>query len=67
MNTCEFAIRDGVPYAIDFMNAAPDLDRGSLTPDAFDWAVKTMADYLTKLAGKPPKTVPQWDKLLFNS
>jgi hypothetical protein len=49
------------------MNAAPDLDRGSLTQEAFDWAVKTMADYLTTLAAKPPKTVPQWDKLLFTS
>ncbi|MGZ4809160.1 MAG: ATP-grasp domain-containing protein, partial [Thermoanaerobaculia bacterium] len=27
MNTVEFAIRDGIPYAIDFMNAAPDADR----------------------------------------
>jgi glutathione synthase/RimK-type ligase-like ATP-grasp enzyme len=67
MNTVEFAIRDGVPYAIDFMNAAPDLDRGSLTQEAFDWAVKTMADFLTKLAVKPPKPVAQWDKLLYGS
>ena len=27
MNTVEFAIRDGIPYAIDFMNCAPDADR----------------------------------------
>ena len=26
MNTVEFAIRDGVPYAIDYMNSAPDFD-----------------------------------------
>ncbi|OGO41861.1 MAG: glutathione synthase, partial [Chloroflexi bacterium RBG_16_57_9] len=30
MNTVEFAIRDGVPYAIDFMNSAPDFDISSL-------------------------------------
>jgi hypothetical protein len=66
MNTCEFAVRDGVPYAIDFMNAAPDLDRGSLTAEAFDWAVKTMSDFLIGLAGKKPKLVPQWDKLMFS-
>lgn len=67
MNTCEFAVRDGVPYAIDFMNAAPDLDRGSLTPEAFDWGVKTMADYLIGLAGEKKKSVPQWDKLIFKA
>jgi glutathione synthase/RimK-type ligase-like ATP-grasp enzyme len=67
MNTVEFAIRDGVPYAIDFMNAAPDLDRSSLTQEAFDWAVKTMSDYLISLAGKKQKPVPQWDRLLFKS
>jgi glutathione synthase/RimK-type ligase-like ATP-grasp enzyme len=65
MNTVEFAVRDGVPYAIDFMNAAPDLDRASLTQEAFDWAVTTMSDYLISLAGKKRKPVPQWDRLLF--
>jgi glutathione synthase/RimK-type ligase-like ATP-grasp enzyme len=67
MNTVEFAVRDGVPYAIDFMNAAPDLDRASLTQEAFEWALETMADYLITLAGKKRKPVPQWDKLLFKS
>ncbi len=33
MNSIEFAVRDGVPYAIDFMNPAPDMDINSLTPD----------------------------------
>jgi hypothetical protein len=67
MNTVEFAVRDGVPYAIDFMNAAPDLDQRSLTPDAFEWAVTTMADYLAGLAGRKHKPVAQWDKLMFNA
>jgi hypothetical protein len=44
MNTVEFAVRDGIPYAIDFMNPAPDMDIYSLTPFYFDWAVKHMAD-----------------------
>jgi hypothetical protein len=66
MNTCEFAVRDGVPYAIDFMNAAPDLDRASLTPEAFDWGVRTMADFLIGVATKKKKPIqPQWDKLMF--
>jgi predicted flap endonuclease-1-like 5' DNA nuclease len=45
MNTVEFAIKDGVPYAIDFTNPAPDFDVNSLTPHYFDWVVKTMADF----------------------
>jgi len=50
MNTCEFAIRDGVPYAIDFMNPAPDMDVNSLGKNHFDWMVQTMADEMIALA-----------------
>ena len=50
MNSIEFAIRDGVPYAIDFMNPAPDFDINSLTPTHFEWAVQTMADVTIALA-----------------
>lgn len=50
MNTCEFAIRDGVPYAIDFMNPAPDMDINSLGRGHFDWMVNTMADTMIALA-----------------
>jgi len=50
MNSIEFAIRDGVPYAIDFMNPAPDFDVNSLTPEYFEWAVQRMADLAIQLA-----------------
>jgi hypothetical protein len=53
----EFAVRDDVPYAIDFMNPAPDMDLNSLTPHYFDWAVKGMADLAIRLA-KAPRKVP---------
>lgn len=53
MNTVEFAIRDGVPYAIDFMNPAPDMDVNSLTPFYFDWVVKHMADMVIRMAQDP--------------
>ena len=53
MNSIEFAIRDGVPYAIDFMNPAPDFDINSLTPKYFSWAVKTMADTCIERALAP--------------
>ena len=55
MNSVEWAIRDGIPYAIDFMNPAPDFDINSLTPEYFNWAVKTMADVTLKLALAPRK------------
>lgn len=65
MNTVEFAIQDGVPYAIDFMNSAPDLDVSSLGEVHFKWAVEKMADLVIRLAlqpGVPPAY--RWDALL---
>ncbi|MFO0842794.1 MAG: hypothetical protein U0797_10420 [Gemmataceae bacterium] len=53
MCSAEFAVRDGVPYAIDFMNPAPDMDVNSLTPRYFDWAVTHMADLAIRLANDP--------------
>jgi hypothetical protein len=50
MNTAEFAVKDGIPYAIDFMNPAPDMDVNSLGKGHFDWMVKTMADVMIELA-----------------
>jgi len=67
MNTVEFAIRDGVPYAIDFMNTAPDFDRNSLTGENFDWVVKAMADLAIARATDETAekvTPPRWDELL---
>lgn len=50
MNSIEFAIRDGIPYAIDFMNPAPDMDINSLGPKHFQWVVSHMADLTIRLA-----------------
>jgi hypothetical protein len=50
MNTVEWAVRDGIPYAIDFMNPAPDMDINSLTPFYFEWVVDHMADMAIKMA-----------------
>ena len=65
MNTCEWAIKDGIPYAIDFMNPAPDMDINSLTPESFDWVLKGMADLVIDLARnpKPQLTEMRWSKL----
>ncbi len=53
MNTVELAIRDGVPYAIDFMNPAPDADYHSVGQENFEWVVKTTAGYLVESALTP--------------
>jgi hypothetical protein len=58
MNSVEFAVRDEIPYAIDFMNPAPDMDINSLTQPFFDWTVKHMADMAIRMA-KEPRVAPQ--------
>ena len=40
-NTVELALRDGVPYAIDFCNPAPDAEITSVGQENFDWVVET--------------------------
>ncbi|MCA9742410.1 hypothetical protein KC734_12765 [candidate division KSB1 bacterium] len=50
MNTVELAVRDGVPYAIDFMNPAPDADYRSVGQENFDWVVKAVAKLLVSKA-----------------
>ncbi len=42
MNTIEFAIEDGVPYAIDYLNPAPDFERDRITPFYFSHVVEKM-------------------------
>ncbi len=39
-NTVEMAVRDGIPYAIDFCNPAPDADVKSVGQENFDWVVE---------------------------
>jgi hypothetical protein len=65
MNTVEWAIRGGIPYAIDFMNPAPDMDINSLTQFYFKWVVEHMASLAIRLAKKPRKQSGnlRWDKL----
>lgn len=49
-NTVELAVRDGIPYAIDFCNPAPDADVASVGQENFDWVVETSADYAIERA-----------------
>jgi glutathione synthase/RimK-type ligase-like ATP-grasp enzyme len=59
LNTVEFAVENGIPYAIDFMNPAPDADLHSVGQANFDWIVKEVAD----LAIAKAKTAPQLPEL----
>jgi len=49
-NTVELAVRDGVPYAIDFCNPAPDADKASVGEENFEWVVETAATYAIEKA-----------------
>lgn len=50
LNTVEFAVEDGVPYAIDFMNPAPDADLHSVGRESFAWIVDAVARLAVKKA-----------------
>ncbi len=49
-NTVELAVKDGIPYAIDFCNPAPDAERTSVGEDNFNWVVETAAIYAIERA-----------------
>jgi len=49
-NTVELAVRDGIPYAIDFCNPAPDAEKTSVGEENFNWVVETAADYAIERA-----------------
>ena len=59
-NTVELAVRDGIPYAIDFCNPAPDADLASVGQENFDWVVETAATYAIE---KAQAQVPNADNL----
>lgn len=66
MNTVEFAVRDNIPYAIDFMNSAPDFDISSLTEKYFPWVINKMADLVIESAKKAVEEKPtyRWNELM---
>ncbi len=49
-NTVEFAVRDGIPLAIDFGNPAPDADYNSVGAENFEWVVETAANFAIEKA-----------------
>jgi len=68
-NTVELALRDGVPYAIDFCNPAPDADLASVGEDNFAWVVETAANYAIEkaMAHKAGQDNLTWGKYIKHS
>jgi glutathione synthase/RimK-type ligase-like ATP-grasp enzyme len=65
-NTVELAVRDGVPYAIDFCNPAPDAERTSVGEENFEWVVENAANYAIELAmaQKDGKVALDWGEFV---
>src|SRR3989449_5874746 len=65
INTVEFAIKDGVPYAIDFMNPAPDAELESVGEFYHRWVTEAVTNLVFRRLGEPAER-PQyrWDAFL---
>jgi glutathione synthase/RimK-type ligase-like ATP-grasp enzyme len=59
LNTVEFAEEDGIPYAIDFLNPAPDADYNSVGQENFEWIVEAVADLAIEYAQEGPKVMDE--------
>ena len=66
LNTVEFAVENGVPYAIDFMNPAPDAGIESVGQVNFDWIVKNVAALAVQkaLSDEAPQSEYRWSNFL---
>jgi glutathione synthase/RimK-type ligase-like ATP-grasp enzyme len=66
MNTVEFAVQDGIPYAIDFLNPAPDADYHSVGPDNFAWIVNAISGFAIEKALEKPEPMKElrWSRFL---
>jgi hypothetical protein len=65
LNTVEFAVENGIPYAIDFMNPVPDADLNSVGAANFEWIVREVAD-MTIAKAKAAPHIPElrWSAFL---
>jgi hypothetical protein len=53
MNACEFAVKDGIPYAIDFINLVPDSHPESIRYHYYEWVVEHMAKVAIEYVQNP--------------
>src|SRR6187549_845381 len=65
MNTIEFGVQDGVPYAIDYLNPAPDFERDRITPHYFDLVIDRMSALVIDraLSGGATQSWPRWEQM----
>jgi glutathione synthase/RimK-type ligase-like ATP-grasp enzyme len=65
-DTLEFAVRDGIPYAIDFLNPAPDADPASVGEENFRWVLEHAAEWLVERVqeGAEPVARYHWQEFL---
>ena len=56
LNTVEFAVENGIPYAIDFMNPVPDADVNSVGERNFEWIVEQVAEMAITRAKDTPRS-----------
>ncbi len=65
-NTVEFAVENGIPYAIDFLNPAPDADVHSVGQTNFEWVVDSVAQLAIDkaLSSEQPQTQYHWSSFL---
>ncbi len=65
-NTVELAVQDGVPYAIDFLNPAPDADVHSVGEENFEWVVENVAQLAIDkaLSKERPNGEMRWNNFL---
>ncbi len=68
-NTVEFAVRNGIPYAIDFCNPAPDADLNSVGTENFEWVVDKAAAMAIRraISQRPEKDNLTWGSFLRSS
>jgi len=65
LNTVEFAIKDGIPYAIDFMNPAPDAELASVGEFYHNWITNAVTNLVFKRLGETREASRyRWDALL---
>ncbi len=65
LNTVEFAVENGVPHAIDFMNPVPDADVNSVGKENFNWIVREVANLAIAKALAAPRSLElRWSSML---
>jgi hypothetical protein len=65
INTVEFAIKDKVPYAIDFMNPAPDAELKSVGEFYHGWVTEAVTNLVFKRLGEATERPRyRWDAFL---